>query len=133
MYIATPEQPASYLFITRTSHLNHTRPQNAPHATHKLRVLLLNARTQPSFDQTDDDVSAETSLSLSLSLHFYLSSPPLHFFLALTFGQYILFENACELQRFVFLLEDFYRSTSIFQFRVLRGETSPLCLPTKVC
>ena len=48
MYIATPEQPASYLFITRTSHLNHTRPQNAPHATHKFRVLLLNARTQPS-------------------------------------------------------------------------------------
>ena len=27
-----------YLFITRTSHLNHTRPQNAPHATHKFRV-----------------------------------------------------------------------------------------------
>ena len=68
MYIATPEQPASYLFITRTSHLNHTRPQNAPHATHKFRVLLLNARTQPSFDQTDDGVDAETSLSLSLSL-----------------------------------------------------------------
>ena len=78
MYIATPEQPASYLFITSTSHLNHTRPQNAPHATHKFRVLLLNARTQPSFDQTDDGVDAETSLSLSL--HVYLSSPPLHFF-----------------------------------------------------
>ena len=78
MYIATPEQPASYLFITRTSHLNHTRPQNAPHTTHKFRVLLLNARTQPSFDQTDDGVDAETSLSLSL--HLYLSSPPLHFF-----------------------------------------------------
>ena len=88
MYIATPEQPASYLFITRTSHLNHTRPQNTPHATHKFRVLLLNARTQPSFDQTDDGVDAETSLSLSL--HFYLSSPPLHFFLALTIGHYIL-------------------------------------------
>ena len=29
-------------------------------------------------DQTDDGVDAETSLSLSL--HFYLSSPPLHFF-----------------------------------------------------
>ena len=57
-------------------------------------VLLLNARTQPSFDQTDDGVDAETSLSLSLSLHFYLSSPPLHFLLALTFGQYILFVNA---------------------------------------
>ena len=84
MYIATPEQPASYLFITRTSRLNHTRPQNAPHTTHKFRVLLLNARTQPSFDQTDDGVDVETSLSLSL--HFYLSSPPLHFFLTLTFG-----------------------------------------------
>ena len=84
MYIATPEQPASYLFITRTSHLNHTRPQNAPHTTHKFRVLLLNARTQPSFDQTDDGFDAETSLSLSL--HLYLSSPPLHFFLTLTFG-----------------------------------------------
>ena len=68
MYIATPEQPAAYLFITRTSHLNHTRPQNAPHTTHKFRVLLLNARTQPSFDQTDDGVDAETSLSLSLHL-----------------------------------------------------------------
>ena len=67
MYIATPEQPASYLFITCTSHLNHTRPQNAPHATHKFRVLLLNARTQPSFDQTDDGVDAETFLSFSLS------------------------------------------------------------------
>ena len=86
MYIATPEQPASYLFITRTSHLiNHTRPQNAPHTTHKFRVLLLNARTQPSFFQTDDGVDAETSLSLSL--HLYLSSPPLHFILTLTFGQ----------------------------------------------
>ena len=48
-------------------------------------------------------------LFLSLSLHFYLSSPPLHFFLALTFGQYILFENACELQRVVFLLEEHCR------------------------
>ena len=45
------------------------------------------------FDQTDDGVDAETSLSLSLSLHFYLSSPPLHFFLTLTFGLYILFED----------------------------------------
>ena len=86
MYIATPEQPASYLFITRTSHLNHTRPQNAPHATLKFRVLLLNARTQHSFDQTDDGVDAETSLSLSL--HVYLSSPPLYFFLTLTIGQW---------------------------------------------
>ena len=43
--------------------------------------------------------------SLSLSLHFYLSSPPLHFFLALTIGHYILFENACELQRVVLHLE----------------------------
>ena len=42
--------------------------------------LLLNARTQHIFDQTDDGVDAEMSLSLSLSLHFYLSSPPLHFF-----------------------------------------------------
>ena len=86
MYTATPEQPASYLFITRTSHLNHTRLQNAPHTTHKFRVLLslLNARTQPSFDQTDDGVDAEKSLSLSL--HLYLSSPLLHFLLTLTFG-----------------------------------------------
>ena len=68
MYIATPEQPASYLFIARTSYLNHTRLQNAPHTTHKFRVLLLNARTQPSFDQTDDGVDAETSLSLSLCI-----------------------------------------------------------------
>ena len=35
--------------------------------------------------QTDDGVDAETSLSLSL--HLYLSSPPLHFILTLTFGQ----------------------------------------------
>ena len=93
MYIATPEQPASYLFITRTSHHNHTRPKNAPHTTHKFRVLLLNARTQPSFDQTDDSVDAEfeTSLSffLSISLHVYLSSPP--FFLALTIGSINIF------------------------------------------
>ena len=34
---------------------------------------------------TDDGVDAETSLSLSL--HLYLSSPPLHFILTLTFGQ----------------------------------------------
>ena len=33
---------------------------------------------------TDDGVDAETSPSLSL--HLYLSSPPLHFFLTLTFG-----------------------------------------------
>ena len=33
---------------------------------------------------SDDGVDAETSLSLSLHLH--LSSPPLHFFLTLTFG-----------------------------------------------
>ena len=81
MYIATPEQPASYLFITQTSHLNHTRPQNAPHTTHKFRVLLLNARTQPTFDQTDDGIDAETSLSLSLSA-------PLSLFSALTLSSH---------------------------------------------
>ena len=43
-----------------------------------------NARTQPSFDQTDDGVDAETSLYLSL--HLYLSSQLLHFLLTLTFG-----------------------------------------------
>ena len=36
-------------------------------------------------EPTDDGVDAETSLSLSL--HLYLSSPPLHFILTLTFGQ----------------------------------------------
>ena len=41
-------------------------------------IIFVFARTQPSFDQTDDGVEAETSLSLSL--HLYLSSPPLHFF-----------------------------------------------------
>ena len=46
------------------------------------------------------------NVSFSLSLHFYLSSPLLHFFLALTFGQYILFKNACELQRVVLHLEE---------------------------
>ena len=35
--------------------------------------------------KSDDGVDAETSLSLSL--HLYLSSPPLHFILTLTFGQ----------------------------------------------
>ena len=40
-----------------------------------------------------------------MMLHFYLSSSPLHLFLALTFGQYIPFENACELQRVVLHLE----------------------------
>ena len=35
--------------------------------------------------EPDDGVDAETSLSLSL--HLYLSSPPLHFILTLTFGQ----------------------------------------------
>ena len=41
--------------------------------------------------QTDDGVDAETSLSLSLSAFLSLfSSPPLHFFLALTLGLYIL-------------------------------------------
>ena len=34
---------------------------------------------------TDDGVDAETSLSLPL--HLYLSSPPLHFILMLTYGQ----------------------------------------------
>ena len=103
MYIATPEQPASYLFftrtshlhqqpaaylfITRTSHLNHTRPQNAPHATHKFRVLLLNARTQPSFDQTDDGVDAETSLSFFLSLFMSISLLRLFFFSHALLGQ----------------------------------------------
>ena len=99
-------------YAATTSHFNHTRPQNAPHATHKFRVLLLNARTQPSFDQTDDGVDTETSLSLSL--HVYLSSPPLHFFLALTIGHYILFENACELQRVVFHLEELTRTGPVF-------------------
>ena len=44
-----------------------------PHATHKFRVLLLNTRTQPSFDQTDDGVDAETSLSFFLSLFIFIS------------------------------------------------------------
>ena len=38
-----------------------------------------------SNELTDDGVDAETSLSLFL--HLYLSSPPLHFILTLTFGQ----------------------------------------------
>ena len=38
-------------------------------------VLLLNARTQPSFDQTDDGVDAETSLSLSLCVSISLLRP----------------------------------------------------------
>ena len=42
--------------------------------------------------ERERDVSASTpssaETSLSLSLHFYLSSPPLHFFLALTIGHY---------------------------------------------
>ena len=38
----------------------------------------------PSKPLTDDGVDAETSLSLSL--HLYLSSPPLHFLLTLTLG-----------------------------------------------
>ena len=46
-------------------------------------------------------------LFLSLCISFYLSSPPLHFFLTLTFGLYTLFENACELQRVVLHLEEF--------------------------
>ena len=42
-------------------------------------------RHHQSTDQlTDDGVDDETSLSLSL--HLYLSSPPLHFLLTLTFG-----------------------------------------------
>ena len=53
-------------------------------------------------------------LFLSLSLHFCLSSPPSHFFLALTFGQYILFENACKLQRVVLHLEEKHRSNTSF-------------------
>ena len=49
-------------------------------------------------------------LFFSLSLLFYLSSPP---FLALTFGQYILFKNACELQRVVLRLEEFATKLSM--------------------
>ena len=43
------------------------------------------SRTGPVLISTDDGVDAETSLSLSL--HLYLSSPPLQFILTLTFGQ----------------------------------------------
>ena len=43
-------------------------------------------RRQHHHQSDDGGVDAETSLSLSLSLHLYLSSPPLHFFLTLTFG-----------------------------------------------
>ena len=42
----------------------------------------LYARTQPSFDQTDDGVDAETSLSLSLTLHLmFISLKPIIRFL----------------------------------------------------
>ena len=64
------------MFLTVLRSVAISCPQNAPHATHKFRDLLLNTRTQPSFDQTDDGVDAETSLSFFLSLHFYLSSLP---------------------------------------------------------
>ena len=40
------------------------------------------------------------------SLPEYLQVAKHKFFLALTFGQYILFENACELQRVVLHLEE---------------------------
>ena len=43
----------------------------------------------------------------------------LHFFLALTIGHYILFENACELQRVVFHLEELY-TTHQDSMRVVR-------------
>ena len=48
----------------------------------------LNARTQPSFDQTDDGVDAETSFSFSLSSCLPLFSA---FFLALTIGSINIF------------------------------------------
>ena len=66
---------SSLLHVLRTL----TTPVLKMHLTplHKFRVLLLNARTQPSFDQTDDwRWRRSVSFFLSLSLHFYLSSPP---------------------------------------------------------
>ena len=51
--------------------------------TARLTVFLFKFRI--STIEFDDGVDAETSLSLSL--HLYLSSPPLHFILTLTFGQ----------------------------------------------
>ena len=59
-------------------------------------------------------VRASLSLSLSLSLSFSL------FFLALTIGHYILFENACELQRVVFHLEELSLSELIFCVHLLK-------------
>ena len=63
------------VFLPRKS-LDISRPPSASSAACMLLndhiaiwptcVLLLNARTQPSFDQTDDGVDAKTSLSLSL-------------------------------------------------------------------
>ena len=50
---------------------NNGGSHRAKRHRHLVVVLLLNARTQPSFDQTDDGVDAETSsfsLSASLSL-----------------------------------------------------------------
>ena len=64
-----------YTLFSRSTLVNKTLFENAC----ELEWVVL------YFKVTDDGVDAETSLSLSL--HLYLSSPPLHFILTLNFGQ----------------------------------------------
>ena len=70
----------------RTNSLPSTASVTLPSPSLPPPLHLPSARHSDRSDgETDDGVDAETSLSLSL--HLYLSSPPLHFILTLTFGQ----------------------------------------------
>ena len=64
------------------------------------KVLLLNARTQPSFDQTDDGVDAETSLSLSLSASLSLFSALTLFSHAHLWSLKLSLQKGCAVFRF---------------------------------
>ena len=80
--VVVPRQSKDQKHFERLRRFHRTRS-----AATRRRATLPNFKESfiDQFLLTDDGVDAETSLSLSL--HLYLSSPPLQFILTLTFGQ----------------------------------------------
>ena len=92
--IATPEQPASYLFITRTSHLNHTRRESSKCTSHHTQVPCPTTKcTHTAQLRSDWWWRWRQNVSFFLSLSLFMSTSLSVFFLALTIGSINIFSK----------------------------------------
>ena len=110
------------------------RDRDAERVPCKFRVLLLNARTQPSFDQNDDDVDAETSLSLCISIsllrpYTFFSRSPLVFktLFVLLFHPQASVRFRCALYVYQSHLRRAVTATALARYREDDSKKSEMC------